>query len=156
MRLGFRGRPRLLQGARRLLMDLCTEYLEPTEPTHLLLTAAQELLENVVKYSSDDGSTLDFALAITEGRPMATIGTRNAASALHLEEAERLLHRIVSAPDPCQLYDSMLATSGDRPGSGLGLVRIRAEAGLLLSYSIQEGHLNIVASGTVQPRLKEA
>jgi hypothetical protein len=50
------------------------------------------------------------------------------------------------------LYDQWVASSGDREGSHLGLIRLRAEAGLSLQFSSRAGRLCIEASGSVEPR----
>ena len=76
----------------------------------------------------------------------------NGASAEALARAESHLGRIVSAPDPIALYDEWVASSGEREGSHLGLVRLRAEAGLALSYTVEPGKLCIEARGAVEPR----
>jgi hypothetical protein len=152
MTLGFRNRGRLLPSVRNLVVDVCSEYIDSFEMTHQLVTAVQELLENLVKYSERGAAALAFELLVLDGQPTVRIGTTNRASAAHLLEAQQILERIISAPDPLQLFQSLVSSSGDRKGSGLGLVRLRAEAGLVLSYSVNDDRLEIDARRSVEPR----
>jgi hypothetical protein len=156
MNLGFKNRGRLLSSVRNLVVDVCSEYIESHDTISQLVTAVQELLENLVKYSDADDATLDFELLLLDGQPTVRIGTQNHASAADLSEAQHTLERIITAADPLELFQSLLATSGERKGSGLGLVRLRAEAGLALSYAVQQGRLSIEAKRTVQPRRSAA
>lgn len=152
MTLGFKNRGRLLPSVRNLVVDVCSEYIESFDTTHQLVTAVQELLENLVKYSELGAAALDFELLVVDGQPTVRIGTMNRASAAHLSEAQQILERVISAPDPLELFQSLVSSSGDRKGSGLGLVRLRAEAGLELSYTVSDDRLEIEARRTVQPR----
>lgn len=152
MNLGFKDRGRLLPSVRNLVLELCSERLESNERTQQLVLAVQELLENLVKYSASGSSALDFELLVLDGQPSARITTRNRAPAAHLREARRLLDRIIAAPEPVALMDELVACSGEREGSRLGLARLRAEVGLELSYSLDGEQLCIQAQCAVQPR----
>jgi hypothetical protein len=152
MDLRFKGRGRLLPGVRHLIVEVCSEYLGSEDVTQQLVTAVQELLENLVKYSEQEPSVLEFELRAIDGQPTARIHTHNRASERHLREAQRVLEGIVSAPDPVALYQAMVCASGDREGSGLGLARLRAEVGFSLSYAVQRGWLSIEARRSVEPR----
>ncbi|HTV22662.1 MAG TPA: hypothetical protein VMG12_28430 [Polyangiaceae bacterium] len=152
MTLGFKNRDYLLRSVRNLVVDVCSEYLDSFDTTQQLVVAVQELLENLVKYSESGVAELDFELGVFDGQPSVRIGTLNRASAVHLTEAKRMLERTIAAPDPLELFQALVATSGERKGSGLGLVRLRAEAGLALSYAVENGRLRIEARRRVQPR----
>jgi hypothetical protein len=154
--LGFKDRGRLLPSVRNLVDDVCREFVDSHDTISQLVTAVQELVENLVKYSEAGPAELDFELLVLDGQPMARIGTINLASPVHLAAAVRILERIVSATDPLELFRSLVATSDERKGSGLGLARLCAEAGLVLSYAVQQGQLRIEAKRTVQPRRSEA
>jgi hypothetical protein len=155
MSLGFKGRGRLLAGARHLIVDVCNEFLACDDMTQQLLTAVQELLENLVKYSEPGASVIAFELRSIDGQPTARIHTQNRASARNLAVACELLERIIAAPDPAALYQAMVSASGEREGSGLGLARLRAEVGLSLSYAVEKDSLSIDASRSVEPRRGE-
>jgi hypothetical protein len=156
MQLGFKGRGHLLAGVRQLIIDVCSEYLGSEDLTQQLVTAVQELLENLVKYSESEASSLEFELRAIDGQPTARIHTRNQASEAHLREAQRVLEGIITAADPVALYQAMVSASGDRAGSGLGLARLRAEVGFNLSYAVQPGCLSIEARRRVEPRAARA
>lgn len=152
MTLGFRERDCLLRSVRNLVADVCSEYLDSLDTTQQIVFAVQELLENLVKYSEFGVAELDFELCVLDGQPMVRIGTLNRSSASHICEARRVLDRTISASDPLELFQALVATSGERKGSGLGLVRLRAEAALSLSYVVDDDRLRIEASRRVQPR----
>ena len=152
MSLGFRDQGWLLPSVRRLVGSMCGVYLGSGDVSQQLVTAVQELLENLVKYSESDCSALDFQLLLVDGQPTARLGTENLASTAHLEAARRVLENIISAPDPLELYQVLVASSGDHSGSGLGLARLRAEAGLTLSYGIHGGRLRLEGSRPVLAR----
>jgi hypothetical protein len=149
----FRGRTQLLGGVRTLIGELCSRSLQQAEQASLLTMAVQELIENLVKYSDGVDDTMSFELCLLEGQPAARIRTENRATPEHLREATAILSRIVSAADASSLYDEMLAASGEREGSRLGLIRVRAEAGLALSYSVESDRLSVVATGPVEAKM---
>ena len=152
MNLGFRDRGVLLPSVRSLIVELCSECLDSNEKTQQLVLAVQELVENLVKYSDGGASALDFELLVLDGQPSARIRTRNRASAAHLGEARAMLDFIISAPEPVALMHSLVASSGDREGSRLGLARLRAEVGLELTYALDDDRLCIEGRCAVQPR----
>jgi len=149
---GFAGRVRLVSSSRQLIAELCSAYLEPTDQSAALVMAAQELLENLAKYSVDGDASFEFSLAMHEGAPRVRIRTCNAASAEHLAQAAELLDSIASSAEPVALYDDWVASSGEREGSRLGLIRLRAEACLSLAHTIEAGRLHIEAVGPVEPK----
>jgi hypothetical protein len=152
MNLDFKDRGRLLPSVRTLVVELCSECLDSNERTQQLVLAVQELVENLVKYSDGGRSALDFELLLLEGQPYARIRTSNCASAAHLGDARAMLDRIIAAPEPVALMDALVASSGDREGSRLGLARLRAEVGLELTYGVEADRLSIEARCAVQPR----
>jgi hypothetical protein len=111
-----------------------------------------ELSENIVKYSSDVRGTLEFELWLAERQPRVRVCTQNPADARHRAEVEKLVEQVNSAVDPAKLYEAMVAASGDRAGSGLGLVRIRAEAGLDLRCWVSGDQLGLEAAGPVEAK----
>jgi hypothetical protein len=148
----FKARPALVSSARQLIAELCSAYLEPSDQAAALVMAAQELLENLAKYSTDDHTCFEFALGLKEGRPEVAMGTSNAATTEHLAEASSLLGRIADAAEPVALYDEWVAASGEREGSRLGLIRLRAEAGLTLTHEIEQGRLALFVRAAVEPK----
>jgi hypothetical protein len=121
-----------------------------------LVIAVQELVENLVKYSSGGDDSLVFELGLVLDQPRVTIETRNFAAAADLREATEIVSRIVGALDASSLYDEMVAASGERAGSRLGLIRVRAEGGLVLSSTVDSGRLVLTATGPVSARWGES
>jgi len=152
MKLAFRGRSRFVLSARNLIADVCEEFLEPSENTSHVIMTANELLENIVKYSADCRGSVEFDLAVKNEQPTVRISTQNIAASRHLVEVESLLNQIIATPDPLHYYDEMIAASGERVGSGLGLIRIRAEAKMNLNFHILTDVINIEATGLVRPK----
>ncbi|HET9960071.1 MAG TPA: hypothetical protein VFQ61_36515 [Polyangiaceae bacterium] len=142
-----RDRAGFVTQARQRVVGLCTKYLQPSETTAQLIMTAQELLENVAKYSSGSGARFDFELRDECGRPTVRMRTENPASPQHLHKAIEMLDEIIAERDPQGLYDRWVAQSGEREGSGLGLIRIRAEAGLTLSYTNEADKLCLEVVG---------
>lgn len=150
----FRQRADYVTSARRLIAELCHAELS-THEANAWVMVAQELLENLAKYAAPGRSSLDFELALRDARPHARLSTRNPASSERLDVAAALLERIVQAPDAVALYDELVAASGaDR--SRLGLIRIRAEAGLDLRYTVGPASLELEVTGAVAAREAEA
>jgi len=152
LNLGFKDRGRLLPSVRNLVVELCSECLDSNERAQQLVLAVQELVENLVKYSDGGRSALDFELLQLDGQPCARIRTSNRASATRLGDASAMLDRIIAAPEPVALMHALVAASGDREGSRLGLARLRAEVGLELRYGVEGDRLEIEARCAVQPR----
>lgn len=151
----FRQRADYVSSARRLIAELCRAELAAHEANAWVMVA-QELLENLVKYAAPGRSSFDFELALRDARPHARLATRNPAAPERLDVAAALLERIVRAPDAVALYDELVAASGDADRSRLGLIRIRAEAGLELTYAVAPGSLAIEVTGAVTAREGEA
>src|SRR5205085_11065659 len=96
--------------------------------------AAHELLENLLKYSTEGISTFDVEICRRNGDAYVRLQTRNHTSVEHLGDLRRTMDAILYGGDPARVYDRLLATSPHRTGSGLGLARIRAEAEMDLAY----------------------
>lgn len=152
----FAGRLALVSSSRQVIAALCAEYLEANERSAALVMAAQELLENLAKYSLDEDARFEFVLAQVAGAPTVRILTHNRAAREDLSQASELLERIVHAPEPVALYDDWVASSGERDGSRLGLIRLRAEAGLSLTHTTDADRLRIEAFGRVEPKRSRA
>jgi hypothetical protein len=150
--LDFAGRAQYVGSARKLIAELCEAELgSKTETSHWVM-ASQELLENLAKYAEPGQSFLDFELAERDGQPSARLRTRNQTSEERLRQATALLERVTTAEDPVRLYDELVAASGEGKGSRLGLIRLRAEAGLGIAYAVHGASLEIVVSGAVTAR----
>jgi hypothetical protein len=83
---------------------------------------------------------------------VVSIRTRNRAAPEQVEALRRTLERVSQAPDPVAVYDELVRTSPERPGSGLGFARIRAEAEMHLEYSVNDDEVTIVAESMMPVR----
>ena len=133
------------------LLELCRRVFDDDDAAARLRLAAHELLENIVKYSSDGVCDVRFALTRHEsGALSAMVSTRNVPRAENRRDAEERLAALTAAQDPREHYDSIIADSARQPaGSGLGLARIHAETEYRLSYRFEGDALLIVAGGEV-------
>lgn len=149
----FRGRAGYVNHARELVAELCNAELAGSDTSHWII-AAQELLENLAKYAAPGRASFEFELGAHDDRRYARLTTRNEATPERIDVASALLRRITESADPAALYDSLVAASGEDGRSRLGLIRIRAEGGLDLRYTVKGSSLEIVVSGNV-PRTRE-
>jgi hypothetical protein len=103
-----------------------------------LALATHELVENAVKYSQDGTARLRVD-AIGEGSDdhRVSIETANPASSDDVRAMRSLINDMRTAPDLGLFYRKLMGLSARREhGSGLGLGRIRAEAGMELEVAV--------------------
>lgn len=133
------------------LLELCRPVFQDEDAAARLRLTAHELVENIVKYSSDAACELRFELRRTgNGALEARVQTRNEPRPENRPDAEARLTALTAAEDPLEHYDSIIADSARQPaGSGLGLARIHAETEYRLSHRFEGDSLFIVASGEV-------
>ena len=113
--------------------------------------AAHELTENIAKYSTTAEVSLELDLAHEAGGRTLIIRTRNRASPERLIDVTRRLAQLMVADNPDALYDEWLEQSLAAEGvSGLGLARIRAEAGFCFEYAVEGDELTIAVKAPVQ------
>ncbi len=118
------------------------EILQPifadADAVDRLAIAVHELLENCVKYSVGDHVRFEFEVNREGDEAIANIRTTNSALLSHATNLSRRIDALNAARDPIAHYDEVIRDSLIRGGSSLGLARIRAESGILLSYQIQK------------------
>ena len=133
------------------LIDFCQMTIGDRETTSRLHMAAHELVENVLKYGSTPEVGLDFELERNAGESIVRLRTRNTAAPEQLAEVMRRVTELRAAVDPVAYYDRLIRSTASVIGmSGLGLARIRAEAGLDVSCSVQGREVSIVVQATVR------
>jgi len=143
----------LVSTVRKFVSEFYVELMGDADVSHRLAMATHEMLENAVSYSSDRRSELVVSLHRTGGQFTVSIRTKNRASGERLTKVRHHLDEVVNAEDPLALYNQLVRRAAKRTdgGSGLGLGRIRAEADLELSYSIEGDTLVLTAEGRFQP-----
>jgi hypothetical protein len=133
------------------LIDFCQMTIGDRETTSRLHMAAHELVENVLKYGSTPEVGLEFELERCEKHSIVRLRTRNTAEPQQLEEVLRRVHELRAAVDPVAYYDKLIRSTAPIMGvSGLGLARIRAEAGLDVDCSVNGTEVSIVVQATMR------
>ncbi len=126
------------------LMDFCQMTVGDRETTSRMHLAAHELVENVLKYGSSPTIGLEFAVESRNEESIVRLSTKNAADPAQLEEVSRRVSALKLASDPIAYYDQLVRSTAPLDGpSGLGLARIRAEAGLSIDCAIEGGEVSI-------------
>lgn len=110
----------------------------------LVALAAHELVENIVKYGASGPRRLTVQL--DSHKREVRVVTANEATAAQIVRLRSKMDRICHTTDPEHLYDQFIAESVDTDESGLGLIRIRAEADMDLSYEVVGNTVKIQAT----------
>jgi len=133
------------------LIDFCQMTIGDRETTSRLHMAAHELVENVLKYGSTPEVGLEFELERGDENSIVRLRTRNTAAPEQLEEVTRRIMELRAATDPIAYYDQLIRATAPMVGmSGLGLARIRAEAGLDVDCSVSGREVSIVVQATMR------
>lgn len=144
---------RMVSATSKLLSEFCRALLDDPDVGARFHMAAQELAENLMKYSSGPTVSLAAELVPSDGAVTLRLEARNHSTPEQLRAVGVRLQELTTAEDPIALYDRLiLETAPKEDGSGLGLVRIRAEGGFTINYSIQGDELTISVHTTVQSR----
>lgn len=144
---------RLVAALSTLVCEFCRGLISDPEVVSRFHMAAQELAENLVKYSV--GHEVKLHASLTETRDSAELRLRatNRSTPAQLDQVERCLTALVKATDPEAHYDGLMREAALREvGSGLGLARLRAEGELNVDYSIEGDQLTISVHASVEPR----
>jgi hypothetical protein len=144
----------LASSVRQLLSAICQELLDPDERQSVAM-AAHELIENIVKYSADGMRSFEVVLTTRGDQAWVRIRTQNNTVPEHRDDLRRIVEQVSRASDPVAIYDEMIEASPRREGSGLGLARIRAEAGMDVACSVEGTQITVIAERRVSIRRAE-
>lgn len=137
-----------IEEVREFCRSFCDRNFDDTEVAERVRMVIQELLENAMKYSVDNGVS-KLELDIKRDPSELRIAVSNQARASH---RDRLAQQIseVSAKDPQVAYLEAMQRSATLEGSEsqLGLARMRFEGRVELSLHEADGWVTIVATGT--------
>jgi len=133
---------------RKFLAGFFLIGLSDKEQAERISTAASELLENAVKYSSEENSYL--RVAISRGRNEVHVLVENPADPEQINVLRREF-ALVTAAEPEAVYLKRMEEAA-RAGkqSRLGLIRIRYEAGARLRLEVREREVVIHAVFTLE------
>ena len=144
---------RLVAALSALVAEFCRGLVADVTVVSRFHMAAQELAENLVKYSVGREVRLNVSLTGTAQSAELRLCATNRSTLGQLNEVERCLAALVNAQDPTQHYDSLMRASAPKDqGSGLGLARLRAEGELTVDYSIDGDQLTISVHASVETR----
>jgi len=144
---------RVVGAVSRLVYEFCRALIHDQDMADRFYMAAQELAENLVKYSSGSEVSLAAELLGMEGDAVLQLRAQNRSTPDQLRAVEAQLKELAHASDPVELYDRLIRESAPHPDrSGLGLARIRAEAEFDLDYEIDGDQLTICVRASVHPQ----
>ena len=153
IRLDFRPHVELVASARRFVSDFYGSVLGDPDLSSRIALATHELLENVIKYSTDGRGSFQIEVADAEGGRVVRIVAANKTTAEHALALEHLLHELSSAPDPLRYYQELMRKSVTRQdtSAGLGLARIRAEGEMSVRFGAMTDGVAIIAEIQLSP-----
>ena len=144
--VSFRPDAGLLTQTRDFVSSFCATFIEDPDTVFCVAMAVHELLENAIKYSLDGTSQFRIELRSERGNLEIAIRTDNRATSDAIGAVRDMIRRIHEAADPFDFYCSLVSASARRDDhSGLGLARIRAEAGLELDSDVIGDQVSIFA-----------
>ena len=148
--LTFRPDLELVTDVRAFVEQLYQRVLHDKELSGRLAIATHELLENAVKYSLDGETSLRIDVAPAAGARAIAVRTRNRADARHVTTLRGYLDEMQASDDPTAYYLSrMRRAAGGADVSQLGLARIRCEAEMQLSCSVEGDTVTVQAETLV-------
>jgi hypothetical protein len=149
--LEFRPYVELITRSREFVSDFYEQLLTDPDAVSRVALATHELIENVVKYSSDGRIHFQIELFEENGDSFVRIKSRNKTTPERAAELERLVIEIGQDGDPLRMYQAFMRRSAQRKdgGSGLGLARIRAEGEMDIRCDVHGDEVTIVVQGPV-------
>lgn len=141
-----------VSSTRIMVSSFCNVELADEAIADKIALAAQELLENAVKYAASPEHNVSLRFTIREGEALAlevtNVGEPEQIAILEAQIAE------ISATDPLTAYlqrMQRIAMNPDAPGSQLGLARIRYEAGAELGLSVEGDRVTLRVEFPLSP-----
>jgi hypothetical protein len=133
---------------RRFLASFFLIGLSDKERAERISMAASELLENAVKYSSDDSS--EIRVTVKRSGSELDLFVKNPADPEQINVLRREF-ALINAGDPEETYlMRMKEAAAGQNKCRLGLIRIRYEAGARLVLDVGERHVGIHAVFSIE------
>jgi len=140
---------RFVSTVRRFVEEGLEKIITDDDLVFRISMAVHELLENASRYASKRWVSLHLRADEPDanGAGHAEVILRNESSAENLQHLQTIVDEIANAPDPMLKYQEMMRRSSRRrDGSGLGLIRIRAEGEMSLSVQIHGTEVHTTAA----------
>lgn len=135
---------------RAFASELSDHSAVPFEWKSQIEVALHEMLENAVKTTRVGQVRVRVQVSRCAGGLEVELRTWNRAPLEHLEELQKAVAAVSAAPDPMGYYlELMRRTALVENGSGLGLGRIRAEAGMNVDVEIEGDRACVTARATM-------
>jgi DNA-binding NarL/FixJ family response regulator/anti-sigma regulatory factor (Ser/Thr protein kinase) len=147
--------PRLVSVVRRFIEEALEKVVDDDEDlVGRLSMAAHELVENGIKYALCDPTIMRIGLEQGTAGVRARIAVTNQASVEHVDRLRSYVSDIgkAGAVELPELYESYLRRREPNGGSGVGLVRIRAEAAMSLDMEVNGSMVTIIATALLKRR----
>jgi hypothetical protein len=121
------------------------------EAGQMVAMATHELLENALKYSAEDRATFRIEVVPEGADRRVAIHIRNRSSEEHIRPLQALMETMSRHPDAMEHYIALMReTSKRKEGSGLGLARLRAEAGMDLHLELDGSDVCLTAQCLIE------
>jgi hypothetical protein len=147
--VSFRPNVKLISTVRKFTEEFYQRLLDDRVTSEKVALATHELLENAVAYASDG----DTSIRVEMGDDELTIKTWNRTSPERQTALVALIHELNQVTDPDAHYQrAMDRTAYRTDGSGLGLVRIMAEAEMTLGVEVLQDGISVSASTKINAK----
>jgi hypothetical protein len=135
--LSFGPRWKYIAVVRGFIQNFLAVSLQDNTRADQVAMAASELLENAVKYASDEDIQIAVNVKAKDGN--INISVSNSASPAAIETLKSTFQK-VSQGNPLEAYISLMREAATRKDgkSQLGLARIRYETGLEMALDVKE------------------
>lgn len=145
--LNFRPNVALVSVVRRFVVEFFTQFLDDPDSTSRIALATHELLENGVKYASDEETNLSIEIRSDDTGRTVVIQTRNRAGTGNIAKLRELVDEM-NQQDAMTFYQTLMRRSLGTPlgCSGLGIARIRTEGEMSVELNIDNDTVTIVAT----------
>jgi hypothetical protein len=142
VQVSFRPNVKLISTVRKFTEEFYQRLLDDRAISEKVALATHELLENAVAYASDG----DTSIRVEMGDDELTIKTWNRTSPERQAALVALIGELEKVSDPDAHYQRVMNHTAYRTdGSGLGLIRIMAEAEMKLGVEVQQDGISVIA-----------
>jgi hypothetical protein len=140
----------LIRSVRTFLANFCERALADPDIASRVEVTTYELVENAANHSTD--GTVELELTV-EGSSRLQLRISNRVTADQLPELLERFAEMKRFDDPLAYYVSLMHATADRKdGSGLGLARVMAEAGMSLDLEVHGDRVDICAGAQLNGR----